>query len=225
MTKIDLTKGKVITVIAALALPIMGSSLLQFTYNLIDMIWVGKLGSHAVASIGSSSLYVNIGNALNSLVVIGTGIKVAHAVGKKNEKEIKEYINSGIVINIIIGIVFGLILILLGEKFIGFLNLNNSEVEKNAYYYLALNAPILFFAFFNMMYTRILGSFGNNKLAFKINGVGVALNIVLDPICIYIFKLGVVGAGVSTLIANIIMFILFRMNANEILTYKYNLTF
>ena len=84
------------------------------------MIWVGKLGSHAVASIGSSSLYVNIGNALNSLVVIGTGIKVAHAVGKKNEKEIKEYINSGIVINIIIGIVFGLILILLGEKFIGF---------------------------------------------------------------------------------------------------------
>ena len=218
MKKIDLTKGKVITVIAALALPIMGSSLLQFTYNLIDMIWVGKLGSHAVASIGSSSLYVNIGNALNSLVVIGTGIKVAHAVGKKNEKEIKEYINSGIVINIIIGIVFGLILILLGEKFIGFLNLNNSEVEKNAYYYLALNAPILFFAFFNMMYTRILGSFGNNKLAFKINGVGVALNIVLDPICIYIFKLGVVGAGVSTLIANIIMFILFR-----ILTYKYNL--
>ena len=210
MTKIDLSKGKVITVIAALALPIMGSSLLQFTYNLIDMIWVGKLGSHAVASIGSSSLYVNIGNALNSLVVIGTGIKVAHAVGKKNEKEIKEYINSGIVINIIIGIVFGLILILLGEKFIGFLNLNNSEVEKNAYYYLALNAPILFFAFFNMMYTRILGSFGNNKLAFKINGVGVALNIVLDPICIYIFKLGVVGAGV-------------RMNANEILTYKYNL--
>ena len=93
MKKIDLTKGKVIAVIAALALPIMGSSLLQFTYNLIDMIWVGKLGSHAVASIGSSSLYVNIGNALNSLVVIGTGIKVAHAVGKKNEKEIKEYIN------------------------------------------------------------------------------------------------------------------------------------
>ena len=87
MKKIDLTKGKVITVIAALALPIMGSSFLQFTYNLIDMIWVGKLGSHAVASIGSSSLYVNIGNALNSLVVIGTGIKVAHAVGKKMKRK------------------------------------------------------------------------------------------------------------------------------------------
>ena len=223
MKKIDLTRGKVISVIAALALPIMGSSLLQFTYNLIDMIWVGRLGSNAVASIGSSSLYINIGNALNSLVVIGTGIKVAHAIGRKNENEIKEYINSGIVINIIIGPVFGLILIFLGKGFIEFLNLNNSEVESNAYYYLALNAPILFFAFFNMMYTRILGSFGNNKLALKINGVGVILNIILDPVCIYVLNFGVIGAGVSTLIANVIMFILFRINTNGILNYRYDL--
>ena len=223
MKKIDLTRGKVISVIAALALPIMGSSLLQFTYNLIDMIWVGRLGSNAVASIGSSSLYINIGNALNSLVVIGTGIKVAHAIGRKNENEIKEYINSGIVINIIIGTVFGLSLIFLGKGFIEFLNLNNSEVESNAYYYLALNAPILFFAFFNMMYTRILGSFGNNKLALKINGVGVILNIILDPVCIYVLNFGVIGAGVSTLIANVIMFILFRINTNGILNYRYDL--
>lgn len=223
MKKIDLTRGKVISVIAALALPIMGSSLLQFTYNLIDMIWVGRIGSNAVASIGSSSLYINIGNALNSLVVIGTGIKVAHAIGRKNENEIKEYINSGIVINIIIGTVFGLILIFLGKGFIEFLNLNNSEVESNAYYYLALNAPILFFAFFNMMYTRILGSFGNNKLALKINGVGVILNIILDPVCIYVLNFGVIGAGVSTLIANVIMFILFRINTNGILNYRYDL--
>ena len=223
MKKIDLTRGKVISVLAALALPIMGSSLLQFTYNLIDMIWVGRLGSNAVASIGSSSLYINIGNALNSLVVIGTGIKVAHAIGRKNENEIKEYINSGIVINIIIGTVFGLILIFLGKGFIEFLNLNNSEVESNAYYYLALNAPILFFAFFNMMYTRILGSFGNNKLALKINGVGVILNIILDPVCIYVLNFGVIGAGVSTLIANVIMFILFRINTNGILNYRYDL--
>lgn len=223
MKKIDLTRGKVISVIAALALPIMGSSLLQFTYNLIDMIWVGRLGSNAVASIGSSSLYINIGNALNSLVVIGTGIKVAHAIGRKNENEIKEYINSGIVINIIIGTVFGLILIFLGKGFIEFLNLNNSEVESNAYYYLALNAPILFFAFFNMMYTRISGSFGNNKLALKINGVGVILNIILDPVCIYVLNFGVIGAGVSTLIANVIMFILFRINTNGILNYRYDL--
>lgn len=223
MKKIDLTKGRVITVIARLAIPIMGSSLLQFTYNLIDMIWVGKLGSNAVASIGSSSLYVNIGNAINALVVTGTGIKVAHAIGKKDDDEVNKYINSGIIINIFIGIIFCIALIFAGKGFIGFLDLNNSEVEKDAYCYLALNGPILLFAFFNMMYTRILSSFGNNKLAFNINGVGVILNIILDPLCIYSFKLGVIGAGVSTLIANIIMFVLFFTRSNGILKYKFGI--
>ena len=223
MKKVDLTKGKVISVISALALPIMGSSLLQFTYNMIDMMWVGRLGSDAVASIGSSSLYINIGNAINSLVVIGTGIKVAHAIGRKDKDEVNRYINAGIIINIFIGIVFGLILLLAGRHFIGFLNLNNYEVEKNAYYYLALNAPILFFAFFNMMYTRILSSFGNNKFAFKINAVGVIINIILDPVCIYVFKFGVIGAAISTLIANSVMFILFRVNSNGILKYKFGI--
>lgn len=188
MKEKDLTKGKVIKVILYLALPIMGSSFLQFTYNLIDMLWVGMLGSSAVASVGSSSLYINIGYAINSLVVIGTGVKVAHAIGKKNNKEISEYINSGILINLSIGIVFGIVLIAFGKHFIDFLNLNDVETSNNAYKYLVLNAPMLFFNFYNLLYTRIMGSFGNNKTAFKINSVGVIINILLDPILIYIFK-------------------------------------
>ncbi|NME83604.1 MATE family efflux transporter [Clostridium sp. SM-530-WT-3G] len=222
MKQIDLTKGKVLTVIAELALPIMGSSLMQFTYNIIDMMWVGKLGSDAVASIGSSSLYVNIGNAINALAVIGTGIKVAHAIGEKNDHEVREYVNAGIIINLIIAVIFGLVLILFGKDFITFLNLQNTYVEKNAYYYLVLNAPILFFAFFNMMYTRILGSFGNNKIAFKINALGVFLNIILDPLFIYGFKFGVIGAGVSTLVANIVIFICFKISTNGVLNYHFD---
>ena len=223
MRKIDLTKGKVISVIAALAFPIMGSSLLQFTYNIIDMIWVGKLGSNAVASIGSSSLYINIGNAINSLVVIGTGIKVAHSIGQKNQKAVKGYINSGIIINTFLGILFGLVLFITGKGLIGFLDLNNHQVERDAYHYLLINIFVLFISFFNMMYTRIIGSFGNNKLAFNINATGVILNIILDPICIYYLKLGVMGAAVGTLIANIIMFILFRTFTNGIFNYDFTI--
>ena len=52
MKKVDLTQGNVLSVIAALAIPIVGSSLSQFTYNIVDMLWVGGLGSNAVASVG-----------------------------------------------------------------------------------------------------------------------------------------------------------------------------
>ena len=219
MKKIDLTQGKVINVLTALALPIMGSSLLQFTYNLIDMLWVGGLGSDAVASIGSSSFFIGLGYSINSLVVIGTGIKVSHAIGEKNNKEVKQYINSGLAINFVISIIYALILTILGKSLISFLSLNNDVVERNSYYYLAMNAPILFFSFFNFLYTRIFSSFGNNGDSLKINAIGMIINIILDPIFIYIFKLGVLGAAVATLISNVVMFIQYRKKSNGILHY------
>ena len=223
MKKIDLTQGKVIKVLTALALPIMGSSLLQFTYNLIDMLWVGGLGSDAVASIGSSSFFTGLGYSINSLVVIGAGIKVSHAIGEKNNKDVKQYINSGLAINFVISIIYALILIILGKSFISFLNLNNEFVERNSYYYLAMNAPILFFSFFNSLYTRIFSSFGNNGDSLKINAIGMIINIVLDPIFIYIFKLGILGAALATLIANISMFVLYKIKSNGILKYDKSL--
>lgn len=223
MKKNDLTQGKVINVLTALALPIMGSSLLQFTYNLIDMLWVGGLGSDSVASIGSSSFFIGLGYSINSLVVIGTGIKVSHAIGRKDNKEVKQYINSGIAINFIIAIIYALTLIVLGRSFISFLSLNNEFVERNSYYYLAINAPILFFAFFNSLYTRIFSSFGNNGDSFKINAIGMIMNIILDPILIYIFKLGILGAALATLISNISMFVLYKIKSKGILKYDKSL--
>lgn len=219
MKKIDLTKGKVINVLTVLALPIMATSLLQFTYNLIDMLWVAALGSDAVASVGSSSFFVGLGYAINSMVVIGTTIKLAQAIGRKETEKEKEYINAGLVINLIIALSYGLLLIFCGKIFIDFLNLNNTIVERNSFYYLAINGPILFFGFFNMLYSKIIGSYGNNKIALIISAIGIVSNIILDPIFIYIFNMGVSGAALATLVANIIMFLLYRRKSMNFLRY------
>lgn len=220
MKKVDMTKGKVMSVIIALALPIMGSSLLQFTYNLIDMLWVGGLGSDAVASIGSSSFFLGLGYSINALVVIGAGIKTSHAIGAKKEEAVREYINAASFINLILALVYSLALIFLGKNLIGFLNLNNAIVENNAYWYLAMSAPMMFFTFFNLLYTRVLNSYGNNKSALKISATGIVLNIIFDPIFIYVFKMGVVGAATASLLANLVMFIIFMIKYREI--FKFN---
>ncbi|MCF0148777.1 MAG: MATE family efflux transporter [Clostridium sp.] len=209
MDKVDLTKGNVLKVLVTLALPIMGSSLLQFTYNLVDMLWVGGLGSNAVASIGSSSFFVGLGYSINAFVAIGTGIKVAHSIGRKDYKAVDEYISAGVILNAIIGGLYSLVLIFLGKNFIDFLNIRNSIVERDAYIYLAINAPILFFSFFNTLFIRILNSFGINKSALHISAIGVVINLILDPIMIYGLNLGVTGAALGTLIANAVMFIFF----------------
>lgn len=221
MKKIDLTQGKVPEVLTALALPIMGSSLLQFTYNLVDMLWVGGLGSDAVASVGSSSFYIGLGYAINALVVIGTGIKVSHALGQKDEEAVKRYIHSGMLLNLGIAILFALFLLFGGKSLIGFINLNDATLQQQAYSYLSVSSLMMVFAFFNLLYTRIFGSFGNNKAALKISATGIIINIILDPIFIYIFKLGVMGAALATLISNIVMFVLFHIQAKGLFSFRF----
>lgn len=221
MKNVDLTKGNVTKVLIALTLPVMGSSFLQFAYNLIDMFWVGGLGSDAVASVGSASFYTGLGYSINSLVVIGTGIKVSHVIGEMDSEGIKKYINAGIFINLLIGIVYILANLLFGKVFINFLGINNSYVEREAYLYLLISAPMMFFAFFNSVYTRVFGSFGSNKSALKINSIGIILNIILDPLFIYVMKLGVLGVGIATLISNIIVFLLFRLNSNGLFNFDF----
>lgn len=223
MKKIDLTKGNVKKVILTLALPIIGSSVLQLTYNLVDMLWVGGLGSDSVASIGTSSFFIGLGYSINALVIIGTGIKVAHSVGQKDEKQVKEYLNSGLFLNFIIGLIYSIIIIVLGGNFISFFNLNNPLVERQGYLYLLFSAPMMFFAFFNLLYIRVLNSFGNNKSALKISDFGIVLNIILDPILIYTFKMGVSGAAIATLFSNIVMFILFNIKGKKMLTFDFKL--
>lgn len=221
MKKIDLTEGKVIKVLATLSIPIMGSSLLQFMYNLIDMIWVGGLGSNAVVSIGSSSFFIGLGYSINSIVVIGAGIKVAHSIGAKKDIDVKRYINAGLILNGVIGLIYTFIIIVLGKEFIAFLNIDNINVVKDSYLYLLISAPMLFFSFFNTLYIRILNSFGNNKISLKISAIGIIINILLDPIFIYTFKFGVLGAGIATLISNLVMFILFNIYSKEMIKFNH----
>ncbi|KFX58396.1 drug/sodium antiporter [Clostridium botulinum] len=53
--RIDLTEGKIVSKLIKLALPIMGTSFIQMAYNMTDMIWIGKVGSKAVAGVGTAT--------------------------------------------------------------------------------------------------------------------------------------------------------------------------
>lgn len=206
MKTIDLTTGQVQRVIVALALPLVGSSLLQFTYSLVDMFWVGALGSDAVASIGAASFYIMLGQAIQSLIVVGAGIKVSQAVGRRYQALIQRYVRAGRRMNLGLGLLFVTVLAAFGQALIGFLNMDAPAVEQLAYSYLLVSAPMLIFSFFNLLFARLFSAYGNTTTAMRINATGVTLNMILSPLFIYPLGLGVVGAGLATLVANVVMF-------------------
>ncbi|WP_214700292.1 MULTISPECIES: MATE family efflux transporter [unclassified Exiguobacterium] len=216
MKTVDLTTGNVQRVILTLALPLVGSSLLQFTYSLVDMFWVGALGSDAVASVGAASFYIMLGQAIQSLIVVGAGIKVSQAVGKRDLKFIQRYVRAGKRLNLALGLSYASLLIFFGHSLIGFLNMNAPTVERLAYGYLLVSAPMLIFSFFNLLFARLFSAYGNTTTAMRINATGVILNMVLSPIFIYPLQLGVLGAALATLVANVVMFGFFWRRARSL---------
>lgn len=220
MRKIDLTSGKELNVISLLSIPLIGSSLLQFLYNFIDMLFVGGLGSDAIASVGSASFFINLGYSIQAMIVVGGGIKIAHAMGSKNDIESTSYIGISLLLNFVIGIITIFGFLFFGNELLGFLNLQNDAVQSNAYQFLAVSGFMLFFSYFNAFFIRMFNSFGNNKQSFYISAFGLLLNIILDPIFIYTLEWGVIGAAIATLIAQVFMFILFVYLARNVLFQK-----
>ena len=62
--RVDLVSGKILEPLIKLSLPILGTSFIQMAYNLVDMIWIGKAGSAAVAAIGTAGFFSWFGNSL-----------------------------------------------------------------------------------------------------------------------------------------------------------------
>ena len=77
----DLTQGPIMSTLMKLTIPIIATNFISTTYGLVDMIWVGGLGSGPVAAIGTASFFINLAIALSTMITIGTGIKVSHCMG------------------------------------------------------------------------------------------------------------------------------------------------
>jgi MATE family, multidrug efflux pump len=211
----NLIEGNIQKILIALAIPIMGSSFLQMTYGLIDMIWIGRLGSSAVAGIGTASFFINLGFAISSMVVAGSGIKISHAVGAGEDNKTEEFISNGFILNAIFSLPYIAVLLFFRKNLIGFFKLNDPAVESMAETYMIITGLALAFKVTNFLYVKILNSFGETKLPFKINCVGVVFNIVLDPLLIFWLNMGVAGAALATFISQALITILFMRHSKS----------
>lgn len=221
--RIDLTEGKIASKLIKLALPIMGTSFIQMAYNLTDMIWVGKAGSNAVAAVGTAGFFPWLAMAFITISKIGGEVKVAQSIGEGDIKSTKSFIKAAIEINIILSVLYTIFLVLFNSQLIDFFRLGEAEVITMSRQYLVIVALGMVFYFINPVFTAIFNGLGNSKTPFKINTIGLVTNIILDPVLILGLggfpKLGVVGAAIATVIAQLVVTLTFLViiikNKNE----------
>ena len=191
----------------------MATSLIQMAYNLIDMIWIGKIGASAVASVGAAGMFMWLSNGLATLAKMGGQIKVGHALGAQKKEDAASYAQSSIQMGIVFAIGFGILSIVFADEMIGFFQLNSAQVIQDAKLYLMITCGLVIFSFMNQIFTGILTAMGNSRTSFIATGIGLVLNIVLDPLFIFGFgaipPMGVAGAAIATVLAQLVVMLLF----------------
>ncbi len=211
--KVDLTKGSIFKTIIVLSLPILGTSFIQMAYSLVDMLWIGRMGSGALAAVGTAGFFTWFGNSLVMVTKTGAQVGVAQSIGEQNYKKKNKFIYNSIFMCIIMAVVYTLILLLFKEKLIHFFNLGDEEVISMAIEYLVIVSIGMICAFLNPQFTGIITATGNSRVPFIVNTIGLITNIVLDPILIFgiggIPSMGVAGAAIATVTAQFIVTILF----------------
>lgn len=212
--KNNLTDGKIFKTIVVLSLPIMAQSFIQMAYNMTDMLWLGRVGAGAVASVGTAGFLIWFSFALITIAKIGAEVGVAQSIGRKDNLAARDFARNALQLTIFFGILYTFAMIVFSEHLIGFFKLGEGKVIEDAIGYLKIVSWGIVFTFINPVLSGIYNGLGNSKTPFYINSVGLIINIVLDPILIFTFKLGVNGAAYATVfsqaVVTLIFIILFR---------------
>ncbi len=219
----EILEGKILRVILALGWPVMVSSLLEIGYNMADTFWVGRWGSgnnamNAIAAmqIAWPLIFVMISIAAG-FAIAGISL-ISQYTGAGNVEKASESVGQLISLGIIMGIVLAILGIFATPYLLRIMHVA-PQVGKYAYQYMFIIFLGLPFIFIASIFIFSLRSYGDSITPMIVNGIGVGINIVIDPIFINgLFgfpELGVIGAALATVLtsgisAGIALYLLFR---------------
>lgn len=185
--------------VIALTIPIAVALFFQQLNNIVDSLWVAGLGGNAMSALGIVypiyTILIGIGNGLG----IGVGAAIARCIGQNNHADANRSAAQGIFITVVVSLVLTPILLITAESSMVLMGAGDTVGECMEY-----ASPIYvstFFIILSGVMSGMLRGEGAARRSMAIQVVGALVNIVLDPILIYTFDMGVAGAAWATVIA------------------------
>ncbi|MCL2166524.1 MAG: MATE family efflux transporter, partial [Clostridiales bacterium] len=208
--KADLTTGGIMQKLVYVALPIMGTQLMQMLYNLTDMFWLGRLSSDAVAASGTSGMYMWLSMALLLIGRTGAEIGVSQNKGRGDPETAKAFAQNAWLLSLAFGLCYAAALTLFSGPLMSVFHIRESMVVEAAQGYLQIIGLGIPATCMSAVYTGTFNGSGNSRVPFLMNAVGLIMNMILDPLMIFSLHLGIRGAALATIIAqwavNILLF-------------------
>lgn len=215
--QVDLLNGPIFPTLTGLALPIMATSLVQMAYNLTDMAWVGRVGSPAVAAVGSAGMYTWLSQGVMMLPKMGGQIKVAHSLGEGRKEEAVRYAQGSLQLGILFAVLFSVTALSLCRPLISFFGLNDPNTVESAVIYMKITCGMILFSYLNGIFTGLFTAKGDSRTPFLANVLGLGANMILDPLLIFgigpFARMEAAGAAIATVTAQVIVTAVFLLKA------------
>ncbi len=202
-----LTQGSVPKAILMLGWPIMVSMLVHLSYNIIDTIFVARLGANAVAAVTYCFPIIFIIFSLAQGLGIGTTALVAQFLGAGKTKEASNVAEHSIALAIILSLLITIPVLLLQKRIFALMGAPSQLLSL-----ITLYSSLIFGAFSIVLITFVLNSvfrgIGEMKIPMRALVFSAIFNIILDPIMIFGLlgfpKLGITGAALATVISRLV---------------------
>lgn len=207
----NLTEGNIFSQLIKLALPLMGTSFVQMAYTLMAMSWVGRLGTRAEAAIGAIGMLLWLTSTISLLGMIGAEVSVGQAIGAKKMQRARRFASHSTTIAAIIGVVWSAIFFVFAPEILSFFRLD-PDITDEAVTYLRILTICIPFQFISYTFSGIYNGAGRSFTPFMMNASGLVINMILDPILIFSMDMGLHGAAVGTVVAQLYVFTMFVYN-------------
>ena len=200
----DLTTGSLTGHLLRTTSYMLVSMVFQTLYVLVDLYWVGRLGTEAVAAVGISGNLTFIVLAATQMLGVGTTTLIAHATGRRDQAQATLVFNQSQVLSLVVGLLFLAAAMATRQQYSAALSADEATTAL-ANDYLLWFIPAMALQFGLIAMGSALRGTGNFRPGMIVQTATVILNIVLAPVLIFGWgtgrPLGVAGAAIATFIA------------------------
>ncbi len=218
MRDVDMTEGSILRHIISFAIPLLIGNLFQQLYNMVDTWVVGNYVSDAAYSaVGNVGPIVNMLIGFFGGLASGAGVVISQYYGAGRQKDVEESVRTAMVLTFVMGVVFTGLGIFLVPYMLSFMKMPDTVAPEAATYLRIYFSGILGLMIYNMG-SGILRAVGDSRRPFYFLAVCAVMNIILDLLFVLVFKMGVEGVALATIIsqwisATLILITLLRTNS------------
>lgn len=200
-TSREMTSGRALPLIFSFAMPVLLANLLQQTYSLIDAAIVGKfLGIGAFSAVGASTSVIFLIIGFCNGCCAGFGIPVAQKFGARDYSTMRRYVAISLQLAAVMSVIIAVVTAIYCKDILRIMQ-TPEDIYTDAYLYLLVTFIGVPCTFFYNLLSSIIRALGDSKTPFWFLFLSTVLNIILDLVCILVFKWGVAGAAIATLLS------------------------